>query len=250
MQLTKFAYPILTLILLSIGTSFAQDTTRTTKPAGGVTKEMQELYDQHHGINNKPGASNTSVINRSDQMPTETRTPRVLIGVRGGVTYPILTEKILGVDPNIGFVGGLTFNLGTGNVSFQPEVNYARYALKSSLVVGKSAFDQIEVPLLLKLSTGSYDDTRFFVNVGPYVSYLSSRSVGGKKEPVDKAADRFHFGGALGVGTSLKAGPGHVVVEVRGLYQFGTTQTGFSADSKVILMQGTVGYSIPLGGRR
>lgn len=241
---------------MSIGTSFAQDTTRTTRPASGttVTKEMQELYDQHHGINNKPGAANTSVINRSDRMPTETRTPGVLIGVRGGITYPLFTEKLPNIDPNVGFVGGITFNFGTGNISFQPEVNYARYSLKGTVPITglktTGAFDQFEVPLLLKLSTGSYDDNRFFVNVGPYVSYLSSISLDGKKEPIDSSNDRFHFGGALGVGTSLKAGPGHVVVEVRGLYQFGTTQTGFSTNSKTILMQGTVGYSIPLGGRR
>lgn len=173
------------------------------------------------------------------------------MGLRGGVTYLYNFDSDIETDPAISFIGGLVFNFGKGAVSFQPEINYARYGVKSDLfgTTITAAFDQIEVPLLLKIATANASQSRLFINVGPYGSYLLNISLDGKTQSLDGVKGRFGFGAAAGIGGSIKAGPGHLTVEVRGLYPLGDTDGGFSTDSKTILGQGTLGYVFPLGGR-
>jgi hypothetical protein len=259
----------LALTLLPVGLSIAQSTstTPTSTTTSGSTNRMQDLYDEHHGINRKKAATtnapavspseksatdqSTMGMSKSSQESMDGSTSRTRIGIRGGVTYPFFTEKPVGIDPVLGFVGGLTFNFGNGTVSFQPEVNYSRYSRKAILpgFTTKLADDFLEVPLFLKISSGTYAGNRFFLNVGPYAAYAMSTSIDGKKISLDGTKGRFGFGAAAGVGAAIKAGPGHVTVEIRGLYALGDTDNGFNTDSKTILGQGTLGYIFPLGGR-
>ncbi len=249
-------------------------------------RRLQRLYDEYHGVNKKSTATTPSSVSTSTAsrptppptspttQPTTTRTEsramstrpnradermsRVRIGVRGGVTYPVYLERYVGLDldPVIGFVGGLVLNVGAGKVSFQPEINYSRICFNSTStgippagsISLRRASDRFEVPLFVKFATGSYAGSRFFVNVGPYGSYLSSVSTEGRNASLDATGGRFGFGAAAGIGTLIKAGPGHVSVEVRGLYDMGNTDQGF-VDSRVIVSQATLGYVIPLGGR-
>ena len=279
----KSLFCFLALILLPVGLSIAQSTstTPTSTTTSGSTNRMQDLYDEHHGITKKratitnapagssspsekpartksgqktdePATDQSTVgMSKSDQESVDGSTARTRIGIRGGVTYPFFTEKPVGIDPTLGFVGGLTFNFGTRTVSFQPEVNYSRYSQKVDAFgfTTKRATDVLEVPLFLKISSGTYAGNRFFLNVGPYASYALSTSEDGKKISLDGAKGRFGFGAAAGVGAAIKAGPGHVTVEVRGLYGLGNTDSGFNTDSKTIFGQGTLGYIFPLGGR-
>ena len=277
---------LLVFTFLPIGLSFAQNTPTNQAPVNTGTisttvtsNRRQELYDQYHSYSNKAGNSSNTSSGTSTNNSTATNSPvnnpnassttakvdeprqpmspegsplsKFRIGIRGGVTYPVFLEKPagVGIDPALGFVGGVTFNFGTGTLSFQPEINYVRDSYKLSVVNFSStyAFDQIQVPLLLKISSGSYAGSRFFVNVGPYASYLISASVDGKKYSVSGDKGRFGFGGALGIGAAVKAGPGHVTIEVRGLYPLGDTDGGFSTDSRTIFGQGTLGYIFPLG---
>ncbi|GAB4015628.1 hypothetical protein GCM10028808_41490 [Spirosoma migulaei] len=192
----------------------------------------------------------TATVNRPERAAPAGSASGVRIGIRGGVTYPVFTETMTSVDPAIGFVGGLTFNFGARHVSFQPEVNYARYTNKvTNFGTYTNAIDALEVPLFLKFSTGTYAGSRFFVNVGPYATYALSASQDGKKISLDGTKGRFGFGAGAGLGAALKAGPGHVTIEVRGLYQLGDIDGGFNTDSKIIFGQGTLGYVFPLGGR-
>ena len=248
-------------------------------PAPMSPSRRQELYDEHHGITRKRAAPTTpsgQQTGRPTPQPTpsgpayETERPlssdgsasSVRIGIRGGVTRPVYLEKPDGItiDPTLSFVGGFVFNFGKGAISFQPELNYARYAFKrSGLAFGGSttttttstfATDWFEVPLLLKIATGSVNTSRFFVNVGPYGAYASGASINGQKVSLDNASNRFSFGAAAGVGAALKAGPGHVVIELRGLYQLSDTNGSVNTDSRLINTQATVGYMFPLGGKR
>lgn len=278
MKPMKIVCPFLTVLSLITGSAFAQTSGTTTKPTATTsTNRQQELYDQYHGITKKQATTvptttptatpaqpqrqtssysstqPTTTVSRPQQTSYDGSTSGLRIGLRSGVTYLIFTEKQPLNDPSFGFVGGVTLNFGSGTVSFQPEVNYGRYSVKATnpfdgLKV-TAAFDQIEVPLFLKISSGSNAGNRFFVNVGPYGAYLASISLNGKKESLTGAKGRFGYGAAAGIGTALKAGPGHITIEVRGMYSFGDTETGFTTDSKTILTQGTVGYSFPLGGR-
>ncbi|GAB4014552.1 porin family protein [Spirosoma koreense] len=267
-------YPLVALILLPAGLAFAQASGSTTSPTSTTsTNRQQELYDQYHGITKKPattapvttpaqtqrrtsdysGSSSSSTTSRTTKAYPEASTSGTRIGIRAGGTYSFFTEQQSLFKPTAGFVGGLTFNFGAGAVSFQPEINYARYGLKlEDSFTGisiKGAADVIEVPLLVKFSSGTYAGNRFFVNVGPYASYLASESTNGKKTPIDTDTERFSFGGALGLGAAIKAGPGHVTVEARGMYTLGSPDTGFNTDTRVIRSQLTVGYSFPLSGR-
>lgn len=284
MNILKFVYASLTFLLLITNSVLAQTGSTVTKPTATTsTNRQQELYDQYHGVTKKattatttptnaPAApstqpqrrasdygstQSTTVSSRSQQTSAYGSPSGVRIGVRGGVTYAFFTEEQPLIKPAVGFVGGLTFNFGAGAVSFQPEINYARYSVKADAFgsSNKGAGDVIEVPLLLKIASGSYLGNRFFVNVGPYGSYYASESVNGQKISLDGAKGRFGFGAALGIGAALKAGPGHVTVEVRGLYRLGDTEKGFNTDNnlningQVINSQLTLGYSFPLGGR-
>ncbi|RYF50571.1 MAG: PorT family protein, partial [Cytophagaceae bacterium] len=255
--LMKSIFCFLALTILPVGLSIAQNTstTPTSTTTSGSTNRMQDLYDEHHGItkkratttnapagssspSGKPGRTgsekqtnepaddqSTAGMSRSDRASLDGSTARTRIGIRGGVTYPFFTEKAVGIDPTLGFVGGLTFNFGTRTVSFQPEVNYSRYSQKQALpgFTVRRATDFLEVPLFLKISSGTYAGNRFFVNVGPYASYALSSSEDGKKISLDGAKGRFGFGAAAGVGAAIKAGPGHVTIEIRGLYGLGNT---------------------------
>lgn len=267
----------LAFTLLPIGLSVAQSTSTapTSTTTSGSTNRLQDLYDEHHGITRKkPSAASTpsdkpastrserkngeptadqstGSMDQPNRESTNRSLSRTRIGIRGGVTYPFFLEKTAAIDPVPGFVGGLTFNFGSGKVSFQPEVNYTRYNRKENAVgfSVKQGSDVLEVPLFLKISSGTYAGNRFFVNVGPYAAYALSASIDGKKTSLDGEKGRFGFGAAAGVGAALKAGPGHVTIEVRGLYPLGNTESGLSTNSKTIFGQGTLGYVFPLGGR-
>ena len=285
----KRSYSFVMLLLLPVGVCFAQ-TSRSTSTTS-TSNRQQELYDQYHGIKKKPASPTpspapvtppvanrakpkqptsrpanpspivtaepiattepTKTINRPQPDMTDGSTSTVRIGFRGGVTYPIFTDTRPFTNPGIGFVGGVTFNVGRGVISFQPEINYTRYSSKNNIGFGSTnlATDFLEVPLFLRIATGTYAGSRFFVNIGPYACYASSASIDGKKIDISTLKGRFGFGAAAGIGAAVKAGPGHVTIEVRGLYSLGDTDNGFSTDANTILGQGTLGYIFPLGGQ-
>lgn len=247
----------------------------SVRPAGPTPNRRQELYDQYHGITKKPASpapaapvdnqtrpiapqpvSSAPVRQAEPQQPIllDGSMSGVRIGVRGGITRLIYIDEAAGSNPTLGFVGGFAFHFGRGAVSFQPELNYARYAVKSREPFGSQtlniATDRFEVPLLLKIASGSTSSTRFFLNVGPYGAYTSSASLNSQKISLDRATGRFSFGAAAGLGVALKTGPGHLTLELRGLYELGDVDNGVGTDTKTILSQATVGYMIPLGGSR
>jgi hypothetical protein len=259
-------------LLLPLHTCLAQTTT-SPKP-----NRRQELYDQYNSYSTKPvsaaaipvsvktdsimEAQQSSVSNpvlpQTDAPDENQRQPStaagrsgVRIGFRGGVTYPAFTDTRPTSTPGPGFVGGITLTLGKGTVSFQPEVNYTRYTVKNNSVFGanRQAVDNVEVPLFLKIATGTYAGNRFFINIGPYARYTASTSIDGKKVDVSNTKGRFGFGAAAGIGVALKTGPGHLTIEGRGLYLVGGTDSGLPTDSNTILGQATLGYVLPLGSR-
>lgn len=279
------------LFLLTTGmliTSNAQSQTQpnstttsglSVRPAGTSPNRQQELYDQYHGITKKPASftpvapidnqtrppapqpvTSAPVERAEPQRPTllsGSSTSGVRIGVRGGITRLVYLDRLpdINADPTLSFVGGFVFNFGQGTLSFQPELNYARYALKNTAGSGSSltqAIDRFEVPLLLKIASGSVNTTRFFINIGPYGAYISSASLNGQKLSLDGSSGRFSFGAAAGIGAALKAGQGQVTLELRGLYGLGNAANGiaFNTEYKVLNAQATVGYMFPLGGKR
>lgn len=254
--------------------SSAKITIPATRP-----NRRQELYDRYHGISRKPtppAPAPTASANRPER-PTES-TPGVpktvlserpnepkkmspssvnvstaytRIGIRGGINYPLYTEENPLIDPTLGFVGGLVLNVGTGLFSFQPEINYARLSAKQVLGISslKTSNDQVQVPLFLKISTGTYAGHRFFLHIGPYGAYNSNTSLNGKNIDFQTNRGRFSYGAAAGIGTALKAGTGHLTIEARAYYQLGDNAKPSNGTSNVIPAQATIGYIIPLGAQ-
>ena len=245
----------------------AAESNASVSPTSAKPNRQQELYDQYHGVTKKPTPPPpVSVASEPAPIPQATRPEPVVasspdntlldnqnaairIGIRAGVTYPFYFEKMAGLDPVVGFVGGVVAQFGRGTFSFQPEVNYSRVNTKQISGFGtfNGSANQFVVPLFLKISSGTFDGNRFFLNVGPYGSYLSSINVNGVKQAIDNTIGRVSFGAAAGAGALLKAGPGHVTVEIRGSYRLGDNVNGFSTDSRTILGEGTIGYIFPLG---
>ncbi|OIN55898.1 hypothetical protein BLX24_27495 [Arsenicibacter rosenii] len=196
------------------------------------------------------------------------------IGFRAGASYLLPLESVDGakLGSEVGYVGGLVLNFGRGIFSFQPEINYSQQKIKATatgtnLDLSVTGIEnRIEVPLLLKFSFGDPAATRFFVNVGPYGAYaLSGRTKGSilgvpydEKVTFNGSEGRISYGAAGGLGVALPLGPGHLTVEARALYHIGdnspkaTTPTSPTEDPSTIkraLLQGTIGYIIPIGGR-
>lgn len=283
-------YLTLTGILLSGLTRAQSNQPATTSPSTTTvspatqsrqqTNRQQELYDQYHGIVRKANAplSTTTTtagprqkirtakpsrpamtkpapeVARQPQKPASATTNSSFrIGARAGFTYPVDFDTEPNGDPAGGAAGGLVLQVGRGVVSFQPEINYSRTARKFTNFGQQTvtnATDQVVVPLLLKLASGSADGTRFFVNIGPYGSYVTSRSVNGVKQPLADNDGRFAYGAAAGIGIMIKAGPGHLTIEGRGYYQLGdsSNKSDFGS-SKSITTETALGYVFPLGGR-
>lgn len=248
-------------------------------PATTSPNRQQELYDQYHSVSKRPSSITPTPpagqpASRSGSQPAasapvdgaerpvslDASTSGVRIGIRGGVTRLVYLDRLpdINADPTVSFVGGFVFNVGQGTLSFQPELNYARYALKNTAGSGigsgsslTQAIDQFEVPLFLKIASGSVNSTRFFLNIGPYGAYISSTSLNGQKLSLAGSTGRFSFGAAAGIGASLKTGQGHLIIELRGLYGLGNAANGiaFNSEYRVINTQATVGYLFPLGGR-
>lgn len=196
------------------------------------------------------------------------------VGFRAGASYLLPLETVTGakLGSEVGYVGGLVLNFGRGLFSFQPEINYSQQKIKATAsgtnldLTVTGIENRIEVPLLLKFSFGEPAATRFFVNVGPYGAYtLSGRTKGtllgvpfDDKVTFNGSEGRISYGAAGGLGVALPLGPGHLTVEARALYHIGdnspkvSTPTSPTEDPSTIkraLLQGTIGYLIPIGGR-
>ena len=248
-----------------------------TTPASATTSpnRQQELYDQYHGVSKRPSSvtptppagqpavrpvaqpvASAPVDGAERPVSLDGSRSGVRIGFRGGITRLVYLDRLpdINADPTVSFVGGFVFNFGQGTLSFQPELNYARYALKNTNGSGSpltQAINQFEVPLMLKIASGPVNTTRFFLNIGPYGAYTSSINLNGQNESLDNATGRFSFGATAGIGAAVKVGQGHLTFEIRTLYRLSNAANGiaFNTEYRALNTQATVGYMIPLGGR-
>ena len=225
--------------------------------------KKQRLYDELHGIKNKPNTpdmgrnkrrSADEVATRADgrEAVNASNEAGTYIGVRVGGNYNGFLERLrvpngvggftdLTPDPIYGFHAGVVFQFGRGKVAFQPEINFQQDYMKSgtSTITASS----LVVPLLAKFQFGQQGATRFFTNIGPYGAYSLDSS---NSESV------VVYGGALGLGVGIPVGSGKFTIEARGYYPLGTTAAGSefgNIPGKPILGQLSLGYLFPLGSR-
>lgn len=193
------------------------------------------------------------------------------VGIRGGVNA-LLNEFNPGLEGTEagqsetapGFTGGLIINYGVGNVfSIQPEILYTRRSVKFAGEEGvdkfslQASFNAVEIPLLLKLSFGR--KTRFFVNAGPYISYgldarakfvVNGETIADEKQKLTNDDARLEYGVTGGLGVSIPAGRGSILIE--GRYNYSLGNNADPAPAEYVSQQVatfSVGYLFPLGRR-
>ena len=201
------------------------------------------------------------------------------IGLRGGLNLNTVSNQLKGLDPSskaqqlLGFHGGLVMEFGGKMFSVQPEVLFSQIGAKVTVSPDptdpddaggaiKATGNTVTVPLLLKAKFGNADNLKFFVNAGPYISYLlSSRAVvmSGSTVIFDETAKftdnkgRIGYGAMAGGGVELGLGFGKLLLE--GRYALGLGDNAGSTagvannESFPRAIMVSVGILIPIGGK-
>ncbi|MFC5409844.1 porin family protein [Larkinella bovis] len=255
----------------------AQQSVAETKPVAEVTEK--ESTKQPKKTKAEKAAKPEKVAKVKPEKPAKEKTKSsssgsgLSVGIRGGVNALlnefIPTEDLEGAtgqsETAPGFTGGVVINYGIGNVfSIQPEILYTRRSMKfAGEEVGQkyslqASVNTVEVPLLLKLSFGR--KTRFFINAGPYAAYaldarvkfvVDGQTMVDETQKLTKDDDRLEYGVTGGLGVSIPAGPGSLLIEGRYHYSLGTDADPKPTDyvSQQVATF-SVGYLFPLGRRR
>lgn len=170
-------------------------------------------------------------------------------------------------------------------VNFSQRRVRADYTSQGITLTANVYTNRLEVPVLLKATFGDANSSRprFFVYGGPYGAYAleerykaniisygtlsnSLRTIADalvnnlntNKATYNNSRDRLSYGVAGGLGVAFGLGPGQLTLEGRSLYELGRakpvdpTGTGIATrlnETKYMLLQASVGYLIPIGGR-
>lgn len=161
--------------------------------------------------------------------------------------------------PYYGYGGGLVANFGLGkHLSFQPEVLYAQegFSVKGEedgeKVNASFVLSGIQVPLLIKYSFGEYNKG-FFINAGPYGTYLLNSKVtdktpGGTNYTYKPEKTTIEYGVAAGLGVAVPMGRGRLLVEARGTYYLGASGDELDLDKASLVTAAlSIGYLFPIG---
>ncbi len=157
------------------------------------------------------------------------------IGAKAGVGFSYLSnfkdyEDMLKRSPNIMADGGLTGNAAfTSLVSLQFELLYEQkgeklqttyqgITTKVSLLI-----NYITLPILVEFGH-SFGNVKIFGGIGPYIGYAINGKVvaPGSNDKIEFGKDnyrRFDAGGSADLGAGIKAGPGHIFLDLR--YNYG-----------------------------
>ncbi len=159
----------------------------------------------------------------------------------------------------------------------------ADYNQQGVSLSAKVMTNRIEVPVLAKYTFG-HANTRFFINGGPYGAYILNErykaslisfgntnpnlrpiiesviaGLNNKEATFTGSGGRISYGVAGGLGVSFKAGTGALTLEGRALYELGDNTPANAPDpsgisitssvrnTKYVLLQTSIGYSIPIG---
>jgi Outer membrane protein beta-barrel domain len=155
------------------------------------------------------------------------------VTVKGGLSWSSLamasTEPIPFTFGNLQFyTGGLSFSLGLGFVSVQPEVLFVRMGGAYEVDEANSLefrHDYIQVPLLLKFNVVPAGPVRPFICAGGYGAYLIKAKgvleIDGVAEEEDLTEDytKLDYGLVGGAGITFKL-PG-IAFSIEGRYNYG-----------------------------
>lgn len=146
----------------------------------------------------------------------------------------------------VGFQGGVGLNIptGAGGFSVQPEINFVGKGTKLEFAGRKTDLElnYLELPVLAKYSFGPV-----YINAGPSIALMIDKE---NKfiQNYGSAPTKFEFGVQMGAGIALPVGPGKIIVD--GRYALGLTDVSKSAGIKNRGIMASLGYAIPLGGKK
>lgn len=140
------------------------------------------------------------------------------IGLKGGISYSTLSNASPDFGTRTGFAAGLSFDLGSGLLSLQPEALYVQKGTDDAGTPSATApkLSYAEVPVLLKLTLGP-SSLQPMAYAGPSVAFRLSCRTGES----DCAAGTFKstdWGAVLGAG--LRVG-GRSGFTIEGRYNWG-----------------------------
>ena len=196
------------------------------------------------------------------------------VGVRGGANLSTQTNNnaIAGAPApgsNLGYHGGLVFNIGGKHFSVQPEVAYSQLGFKFENVADAkivAIYNTVTAPVLLKYTIGE-GNLRFFINAGGYASYGLSAKIKVTSLPANtsttidvSSADldkegRLQFGAVAGAGLTFMMGRTELFLDGRYYYGLGSNAELVSPAPSIPAqkadffntIQVGVGVLIPLG---
>jgi len=152
------------------------------------------------------------------------------IGLKAGGNWAtLITDYDLGDNVTLsgGFIGGLSFGFGGGDVfEFGPEILFTQKGLRAAVgdSYSKLQLNYIEMPLLFKWSFGAPSNVvRPSIFTGPYGSFLlamnTKSDIDGVEDSesleIDSTVNRFDAGMILGAGVGVKVGPGRFILDLR-----------------------------------
>ena len=216
----------------------------------------------------KPTKKEKEVEKKVSEAPRPVSKPLVVSGEANnfiGLKASGIAAFVVGKDipnfakPYYGYGGGLFANFGLGkHLSFQPEVLYAQegFSVKGEeggeKVNASFVLSGIQVPLLIKYSFGEHNKG-FFINAGPYGTYLLNSKIndklpGGTNYTYKPEKTTIEYGVAAGLGVAVPVGRGRLLVEARGTYYLGASGEELDID-KASLVTGalSIGYLFPIG---
>lgn len=103
--------------------------------------------------------------------------PEMYVGVTGGVTGSmVMFNPVVAQTYLQGYNGGLVFRyIAEKNVGMQAELNFSQRGWKETTGLFARQLNYIELPFLTHIYMGKKN--RFFINLGPKISYLLSEKV-------------------------------------------------------------------------
>lgn len=103
--------------------------------------------------------------------------PEMYVGLNGGVTGSmVIFNPVVAQTYLQGYNGGLVFRyIAEKNVGMQAELNYSQRGWKEASGLFAKQLNYIELPFLTHIYMGNRN--RFFINLGPKISYLLSEKV-------------------------------------------------------------------------
>jgi len=163
--------------------------------------------------------------------------PEIYVGVNAGVS-----ESMVIFTPSVsqgllqGYNGGFVFRyIAEKNVGMQAELNFSQRGWKESSGLYTRQLNYIEIPFMTHIYMGKKN--RFFINLGPKVSYLISEKtlINGTtnstlKQQTDPVSNAFDYGLCAGFGLSFNIHGNIIQLDTRGNYSLNNLYPGSPTD--------------------